>query len=240
MTNHSKAKTLKKYSVMMPATLLVGVVGLTSGYVPGVSAGRALASDASMMTEPMHAEHKKKSQAAMDLRVGMNNLLREHVSTSLDVTRGLADQAPQAQIDGAMAAQYANADALAAAVGSVYGGAAQAQFSELFKEHITESNAYAQAVGNGDPVAKEAARVELQEYLTEIAAFFSGAIPGLQAQDVYGMLNEHEELINKSTEAYKAGDFVASYQLEREALKQISMAADALSSGIIATQPDKF
>jgi hypothetical protein len=189
-------------------------------------------------------EHKtdmhEQSQAAIDLRVGLNNLLAEHVTTNLTVNRSIADGASDAEIEGGMQGQLANSDALSAAVGSIYGADAQAQFSEMFREHIVESNAYAMAVADGDESAKEAATAELQEYLEELATFFSTAIPGLPQEDVYALLNEHEELINASTEAFKAGDYNLSYQLEHDALTQVATIADALAAGIVRTQPDSF
>ncbi len=232
---------VNKFMVMAAIATVSGAGVLLSGASVGATQDPHTQSSTSQHSmSQSQTGHAGQSQAAIDLRVGMNNLLREHVSTSLNVTRSVAGHAPQAQIDGAIAAQYANSDALSGAVGSVYGGEAQAQFSSLFREHIVTSNMYAAAVADGDEEAKQMANVELREYLHDIAAFFSGAIPGLQEQDVYGLLNEHEELINKSTDAFKAGDYVQSYQLEREALKQISRAADILSNGIIATQPAKF
>ena len=188
-----------------------------------------------------HSEYmmQQPGQAAIDLRVGLNNLLREHVSVSLDATRAIASESPQYQIEAANASQLANSDALAAAVGSVYGEDAQYQFSELFREHITESNNYAQAVADGDEEAKEAALMELQEYLNDIAGFLSGAT-GLPEDAVYNLLNEHEELINESTVAFNNGDYARSYEVERTALDQVSGIADTLAEAIVASKPDKF
>lgn len=185
-------------------------------------------------------ESDQQSQAAVDLRVGLNNLLAEHVTTNLNVNRSIAGGASTAEIEAGMQAQVVNSEAIAAAVGSIYGPEAQAQFYAMFQEHIDESNRYAQAVAAGDESARIAANEELQEYLREIATFFSTAIPVLAYDDVYALLNQHEELINSSTEAFKAGDFERSYHLEHEALKQVAMIADALAAGIVATQPDKF
>lgn len=229
--------SINRYSSIAAAALFTGALAASSGSAAASTMSRNNQASATMHSEHMQSGH---GQAAADLRVGLNNLVREHVSVSLDVTRSIAGNAPESKINGAIEAQYANSDALSAAVGSVYGGEAQSQFSDLFREHIAESNAYAVAVADNDQQAKQAAVMELQEYLNDIAMFFSGAIPGLQTQDVYGLLNEHEELINKSTEAYKAGDFVQSYQLEREALKQASRIADTLASAIIASQPATF
>lgn len=182
----------------------------------------------------------EQSQAAIDLRVGLNNLLREHVTSNIAVNRSIASGAPQEEIAAGMDYQLTNSDSIAAAVGSVYGIEAEAQFSEMFREHIVESNNYAMAVAAGDEAAKEMANAELQEYLVEIATFFSTAIPVLPYEDVYALLSEHENLINQSTEAFKYGDYSGSYHLEAQALTQVSGIADALASGIVATQPDKF
>ncbi len=185
-------------------------------------------------------KHSEKLQASIDLRVGLNNLLREHVTTNLTTNRSIVTGASQAEIDAGVMTQIANADALAGAVGSVYGIDAQNQFSEMFKEHIVESNAIAIAVASGDENARAEANAELEEYLAEIATFFSTAIPVLPYDAVYGLLSEHEALINQSTEAAANGDFNLSYQLEAQALAQVSTIADALAQGIIATQPSMF
>lgn len=236
--NYQSTNLIKKRGMITAAAMIMGLV------VAGTGAGNAMAMQApasaadSSQTAPMTGNQN--SQAAVEFKVALNGLLREHVSSSLNVTRSIVGGASERQINGAIEAQYANSDALAAAVGSVYGGGAQAQFSELFREHIVESNKYAMAVAAGDRTAADAANMELKEYLADISNFFVGAIPGLKYNEVYGFLNEHEELINKSTDAFKAGDFVQSYQMEREALKQVSIASNALSTGIVATQPNLF
>ncbi len=228
--------TMKYRTIAATIAVLTGTAVAANGGVAGATASSYPPSSDASQSQHMPQQY---SQAAVDLRVGMNNLLREHVSVSLDATRSIADDASQWQIDGAIAAQYSNSDDLAAAVGSVYGDEAEAKFSELFREHIVESNKYAMAVANDDEAAKEEALEELQEYLNDIAVFFSDAT-GLPSQAIYDLLNEHEGLINESTEAYKEGDYAKSYELEREALMQISGAADALAAAVVSSQPDKF
>ncbi len=186
------------------------------------------------------AQSNKESQAATDLRVALNSLLKDHVTTNLTVNRSIANGASEAEINAGIQAQVANSDALSAAVASIYGQAAGAQFSEMFLEHIEESNNFARAVAAGDEGAKIAANEELKEYLEEIATFFSTAIPVLPYDAVYGLLLEHEGLINQSTEAFETRNFGQSKKVEQQAIRQVSVIADALASGIIATQPDKF
>lgn len=236
MKNQLVPTTMKYRNIAATIAVLTGTVVAASGGVAGATASHPAA-----MSDTTHSQNMEQpySQETVNLRVGLNNLIREHVSVSLDTTRYIADDASQWQIDAAMASQYSNSDDLAAAVASIYGEEAGSQFSELFREHIVESNNYAMAVANGDDNAKEDALVELQEYLNDIAIFFSDAT-GLPTEAVYDLLNEHEDLINQSTEAYKDGDYTRSYELEREALTQASGIADALSMAIVNSQPSKF
>jgi hypothetical protein len=178
------------------------------------------------------------STKAADLRVGLNNLLREHVSVSLAVTRDIVDGAPD--LEASKAAQTANAVDIATAVGSIYGEEAQATITPMFVDHIDESNKFAIAVAAGDQAAKEMAVAELKEYLNDIAGFFSGAINTLPQDAVYGLLETHENLLNESIEAYKAGDFAKSYDIERQALTQAGSIGDALAKGIVETKPESF
>lgn len=218
------------------AAVTVASVAVMSGVT---SATPTTQSNAKVSANASVQQNNQESQAATDLRTGLDALLREHVTTNIAVNRSIASGASQAEIDAGIAAQVENSDALSAAVGSIYGAEAEAQFSEMFLEHIEESNAYAMAVAAGDESAKVAANEELVEYLEEIATFFSGAT-GLPYDAVYGLLLEHEMLINNSTEALTERNFGQSKKFERQALKQVSVIADALSSAIIVTNPDKF
>lgn len=184
--------------------------------------------------------NQTETKAAKDLRVALASLLQEHVTTNLAVNRALASGASQSQVDSANQAQIANANSLSAAIGSIYGDEAAASFSTLFLEHIEESNGYAAAVAAGDEQAKALANAELQEYLTDIANFFSSAIPTLPTDAVYGLLLEHETLMNQATEALVNKNFGQSKKIEQQALRQITGVANALSAGIVETQPELF
>lgn len=217
--------------------IIAAVVALLVGGVSGYAIGMGIENKPE--TKPS-SQTMAPTNKANELRVGMNNLLREHVSSSLVVTRNIVDVKPQDVVDASVAAQMANAGDIATAVGTVYGDEAKEQITGMFVNHIKESNKYVAAVAAGDEQAKMMAVTELKEYLNDISAFFSGAINDLPKDDVYALLEKHETLLNDSIDAYKAGDFTRSYELEREALTQVSTIADALSSGIVATKPELF
>jgi uncharacterized membrane protein len=177
---------------------------------------------------------------AAKLRVDLNNLLREHVSSSLIVTRNIVDGASQEKIDGAKAAQTANAVAIATAVGSIYGQSAQDAITAPFVEHITQSNNYAAAVKSGDMAAQDQALSALRAELRKVADVFHSVIPSLSSDTLYEALSAHEDLLNKAAVEYQNGNYEKAYELENEALVQISGGADALTTGIIASKPEMF
>lgn len=183
---------------------------------------------------------QEQSTKEADLRVALNNLLREHVTSSLVVTRNIVDGAPAAKIDGAKAAQTANAVAIANAVGSIYGQDAQTAITTPFVEHITQSNNYAQAVADGNMAAQESSLTALRAELRKVATVFNSVIPSLPTDTLYEALSAHEDLLNQAAVEYKAGNFEKAYALENEALVQISGGAEALAGGIVKSKPDMF
>lgn len=178
--------------------------------------------------------------APAKLRVDLNNLLREHVTSSLVVTRNIVDGASQQKIEGAKAAQTANAVAIATAVGSIYGKDAQDAITTPFVEHIVQSNNYAQAVKDGNMAAQESSLAALRVELRKVANVFNSVIPSLSSDTLYDALSTHEDLLNQAAVEYQKGNFEKAYALENQALVQISGGADALTTGIIASKPDMF
>ncbi len=217
---------------------LAAVTALSLAIIGGASA-TAMQSNGSTSNKSATVASKE-SKAATDFRKALNSLLQDHVTTNLDVNRAIVSGASDAEIDAIEQAQLENTASLAAAIESIYGTAAAETFTDLFNEHIEESNNIAQAIADGDVDAKAEAIIELEEYLVDITNFFVGAIPVLPYDAVFSLLEEHEMLINKSTEAMTTKNFGQSKKLEQQALRQISVIADALASGIIQTQPAKF
>lgn len=219
-------------------TIVAIVVALGIGGVVGAMIGM---NNNKMNTTVSSTTGKEAADSkAAKLRVDLNNLLREHVSSSLVVTRNIADGASQEKIDGAKAAQTANAVAIATAVGSIYGKDAQDAITPPFVEHITQSNNYAVAVKNGDMTGQETSLAALRVELRKVADIFHSVIPSVPSDTLYESLSAHEDLLNKAAVEYQNGNYEKAYALENEALVQISGGADALTTGIIASKPDMF
>lgn len=222
------------------STVIVGVIiALLVGVGGGYAIGNSMESDKDNKTTSSETQMKSSDKAAQ-LGVTMDGLLREHVSTSLTVTRNIVDGASAEKLKGSEDAQTANAVTIAKTVGSVYGDDAQKAITTPFVEHITNSNNYAKAIAAGDMAAQDTSLKALQTNLRQVATVFNSVIPSLSTDTLYEALNAHEGLLNDSIKEYKAGNFTKSYQLESEALTQISGGATALTGGIVASKPDMF
>ena len=220
--------------------MLVGiVVALVIGMGGGYLIGKGMESD---KDDSMNSSQQdvKTTDAAASLGITLDGLLREHVSSSLTVTRNIVDGASAEKQKGAEAAQTANAVAIANAVGSIYGDDAKTAITTPFVDHIMNSNNYAKAVASGDTAAQDASLTALQANLRQVAAVFNSVIPSLSADTLYDALNAHETLLNDAVKEYKAGNYEKAYQLESQALTQISGGAVALTGGIVASKPDMF
>jgi hypothetical protein len=218
---------------------LVAVVAVVAALAVGVFGGYAIGNMNKDMEMKDSASTQQSTKVA-DLRVGMNNLLREHVTSSLTVTRNIVDGASASKIEGAKAAQTANAVAIATTVGSVYGQEAQDAITTPFVEHIAQSNNYAQAVADGDTMAQATALTALRAELRKVATVFNSVIPSVPTDALYDALSAHEDLLNQAAVEYKAGNFTKAYELENEALVQISGGAEVLTTGIVKSKPDMF
>ncbi|MDB5163014.1 MAG: hypothetical protein JWN28_621 [Candidatus Saccharibacteria bacterium] len=215
--------------------IVAAIVALAIGAFGGYMIGNNMND---MNTNESSSNQQSVKQA--DLRVALNNALREHVTSSLVVARNIVDNAPTAKIEGAKAAQTANAVAIATAVGDIYGEDAQTAITTPFVEHIAQSNNYAQAVANGDTMAQATSLSALRAELRKVATVFNSVIPSVPTDTLYDALSAHEDLLNQAAVEYKAGNFEKAYNLENEALVQISGGAEALTTGIVKSKPDMF
>jgi hypothetical protein len=220
----------------------VAVLGIVAALAVGTFTGYAIKNNNmdSNMSNTATTESKESATKVADLRVGLNNLLRQHVSTNLQVNRDIIDGASQSKIDGSKAAQTANAVAIAETVGSVYGDDAKAAITTPFVEHLNQSNNYSQAVKDGNMAAQESSLAALRAELRKVADVFASVIPSVSSDSLYEALSAHEDLMNKASEEYKAGNYEAAAKTEDEAMTQISGGAEVLATGIVASKPDMF
>jgi hypothetical protein len=175
------------------------------------------------------------------LRAGLTGLLVQHVAaTGFVVQTAVAAKGnlKDPEVAGAVSALSDNTNQLGAAIGSVYGSAAQAQFLKLWRAHIGFFVNYTlgQATHNTAKVAT--AKKDLAGYITQFAAFTSGAtkLPkAAVANDLKGHVSTLETAINEIV----AGSTTASSSL-LAAEDHMAGTGAVLAQGISTSMPSKF
>lgn len=228
MNNGTKSNT----AIVVISIASVLVSGLI-GYMIGGSMGDDQKShDTSSNLQP------STTTKAADVRVALNNALREHVSLGAAALRAAFDGDPN--IEALLGTLDENSVEVAGLVGSVYGSDAQEAFLQLWRNHIGFFADYTVAAKSGDSDGMQQALDDLAGYSQDAGAFFENANPNLPASAVVPLLKEHRDLVIAAVNAWGAKDYSESYTQEQMARDQVGQIADALSKGIVAQAPDKF
>lgn len=213
---------------------VVGIVALLIGGVIGY-----VVADGSEMSNNNETEQTTATDtAAADLRVSLNNALREHVSLGATTLRAVFDGSENAE--ALVGTLDENSVEVAGLVGSVYGDEAEQQFLDLWRQHINFFANYTTAAKNGNQEGMDQALQDLAGYSDEASTFFANANENLPKDAVQPLLAEHRDLVIEAVNEYGAGDLEASYDAEQRARDQVGEIANALAAGIVAQNPDNF
>lgn len=218
--------------------IFLGIVMTTVlGGLIGYMLGKGMDPDTMKMDTESASTSTVKS---IDVHLLFDGLFRQHVTTNLLVTRNVIDGASQDKIQSSMGMQNASTDAIANAIGGIYGDDAKNTVKASFVEHLAYSNQYAQAVATDNKVVEVQALGALQTSLRNIADVFHGIIPALTSNVLYEKLNAHEIIMNQVAEEYKAGNFKRAYELESRSLQQTSESTRILVRAIVDSNPYMF
>lgn len=175
---------------------------------------------------------------AGDLRLTLDRLLGEH--TVLAVTAMRAGVSEAADQEAARDALDANTDDLAAAIGSIYGGAAGDAFVDVWSTHTDAYLDYVTSTLDGDTDGQQAAIDSLAEYRTEFSDFLADANPELSEAALRDLLAHHTAQLVDQVDAFAAGDYEQAYGIAREAFAHAFDIGDALALAIAAQFPGMF
>ena len=224
-----------KSSVLIVAVLAL-VIGAGLGYLLG-NKGKGGETANNNQNSSAKSDPNTATKAA-DLRVLLNNLETEHVSLAAAATRAGFDGDPAFQ---AAAGQLdKNSNALADAVGSVYGPDARTRFYEIWASHIGFFVDYTVAAKKGDQAGMAKAVENLNGYVEAISDFLSKANPNLPKDAVAQLVGEHVGLLKNAVDKHGAADYAASYEAEDQARDQISTIANTLAGAIVKQKPGNF
>jgi hypothetical protein len=175
------------------------------------------------------------------LRGALTGLLVQHVAATAFVVQTAAASkgnlsAPE--VKGAISALQTNTNQLGAAFGSVYGSAAQKEFLKLWNAHTGYFVNYTLGVATKNTRQVATAQKDLNGYITQFAAFVSGATK-LPKAAVAADLKGHVSTLETAINAILAGSPKASADLMM-AENHMAGTAAVLAQGIAASMPSKF
>ncbi|MDQ2973535.1 MAG: hypothetical protein M3Q79_03580 [bacterium] len=220
------------------SNIKVAISTLAVGLLVGGGVGYMLNNDDMDESSPTTSSIGTDNKAA-GLRATLNNLETEHVDLASAATRAGFDGDPS--FNAAAGALGKNTDDLSAAIASVYGDEAGAQFKEIWASHIGFFVDYTVAAKGGDMAGMDKAVQNLNGYVEAISAFLSSANPNLPKDAVAQLVTEHVGLLKEAVDKHGAGDFAGSYDAQSRARTQITTKiADTLAGAIVKQYPEKF
>ena len=221
------------------ATIAIAtIVALVLGGGVGYAVGTGKDDDHSMANMSVSEGNPNSATKAADLRVALNQIMRQHVALATVALKDAASSAPDTE--QAVAALDKNSVELADAVGSVYGKDARESFLTLWRNHIGFFVNYTEGKVAGDQAKMDQARADLSGYTEEASAFFAGANPNIDKESLKKGLQMHADQVFAIVDAYAAQDYATAFAKEEEAYNHIGMAADTLAQAIVKQYPDKF
>jgi hypothetical protein len=181
------------------------------------------------------------SGAGSSLRAALTGLLIQHVAATAFVVQTAVAHGgslTNPEVKGAIGALTDNTNQLGAAIGSVYGPAAQAQFLKLWNAHIGYFVNYTLGVATHNKAKVATANKDLAGYITQFSQFIAGATK-LPAAAVGADLKGHVSTLEAVINDIVAGKSSASSALLM-AENHMAGTGAVLAQGIAASMPSKF
>jgi hypothetical protein len=232
-----RSKILLRGGVGIAAVALATAACGSSGGGSGASsASHSPAPSNGMTMTPSSAPSSAvTTTAAAGLYASLDQLLTEHVDLTANVVQTAITKGPSsAATKAALAALDQNTQGLGKAFGSVYGTAAQQKFLKLWRAHIGFFVNYTLGVAGHDHAKVEMAQKDLNGYITQFAAFVSGATM-LPKSAVAADLKGHVTTLETAINAIVAKSPSAGHKIEMAAM-HMGGTAQVLAQGIVKSK----
>ncbi len=176
---------------------------------------------------------------AASLRTLLNSINREHANLASIALRKGFDGA--LDFEASVKALDNNSIEIGKSIGSVYGPAAETEFLEIWRSHITFFVNYTVASKTNDQAKKDQAVNDLAGYVNRVSDFLSKANPNLPREAVHQIVTEHVMLLRNTIDEHFAGNYEASYAKQHATDVQIgTQLADTVAGAIVKQFPERF
>jgi hypothetical protein len=174
------------------------------------------------------------------LRSELGRLLAEHVVLVVDATRAGVRNSPD--FTAAADAVNTNTRDLAAAMASLFGPAAAANFQSLWADHVDHIMAYTAAVVAHDTKGRDSAVATLGTFENRFATFLGSATDNrLDAAGLAKALAMHDQMLLDQTDAYAGKRYGPAHDLAHSTYTQMfdmaGQLADAFGATVAARLP---
>ncbi len=179
------------------------------------------------------------NNAGVDLRVGLNQLLQEHLYLASFAT-GSALGGRADEFAAAGGALNTNGTDVGAAIGSLYGDEAKDAFNKIWSAHNGFFVDYTTGVATKDQAMQDKAVENLTTvYVPAFADFLAGATD-LPKDALTALITDHVLTTKAIVDAQASEDWSAASAADLMAGDHMQMLADPLAKAIVAKLPEKF
>ncbi|MDQ3018709.1 MAG: hypothetical protein M3Q64_02475 [bacterium] len=224
-----------KRSLLIAAIAVLGFGGIAAGCNNTASTGN----DNTVAQTNSSSNSAGTSNAESDLRVGLTQLLGQHVDLAAAAARAGFDGRAK-DFEASAKSLDNNSVALSKAIGSVYGPQAETQFLAIWRSHIGFVVDYTVAAKSGDKAGQDKAVQNLMGYVEGVSDFLSKANPNLPRETLKSVITEHVLQLKATVDAYGAGDLAKSYAEQEMAYMHMGDVATTLAAAIAKQFPEKF
>ena len=226
-----RSSVLVRAGIGAAALAVAATACASGGSTPAASSSK---SPSSMAPSSQTMSHPTNTAAAQ-LYAGLDQLLTEHVNLTANVVQTAITKGPSsASTKTALAALDQNTRGLGAAIGSVYGSAAQQQFLKLWRAHIGFFVNYTLGVAGHNSAMVKTAKKDLAGYISQFSAFIAGATK-LPATAVAADLQGHVSTLETAINAIVAKSPAAGKDIEMAAM-HMGGTAQVLAKGIASSK----
>lgn len=178
--------------------------------------GAAPTSSGGQPVAHQHNEQPAAAPSAADAALQLQALLGHHTILAAELMRSRL-RGDNDFTKAAAAAVEKNTQAMTSLVDSLFGPTAAAQFTQLWRGHITALVDYAGGLASNDAAARDSATARLQTFESSLAAFFAGASQGRLTQHAaQAEVLMHVQHLVQQADAYAAKDYPKADKIYRE------------------------
>jgi hypothetical protein len=213
---------------------------LAAGGAAGVSAAQDPVATGGQTHAPAGQATPPAASPAATLRAGLTALFQEHVYLAgIAIDTGVRDGLRSRSYRAAAAELDDNSQAVAGAVGDVYGRDAERRVLRLWREHIAHYVQYTRGRLAGDRAVQRRAQRGLAEFAEELSRLLAAANPNLPAEGLEREIAVHGAQTLRIIDATVARSVRAYPRLQQGAAHMTGLAA-VLSTAIATQFPERF